>query len=157
MKTIVVGYDESALAERALQRAADIGEALGARLVVVSVTQSPYEPALVPAVETIPALAGPLTPVPPLEPESRPRLEPAEIAQHQLERARMALTARELETEYVVEFGDPAERLLEVAEQHDADLIAVGSREHGFLERLLGHSVDEEVAKHCGRDVLLVR
>jgi nucleotide-binding universal stress UspA family protein len=68
----------------------------------------------------------------------------------------MSLASRNVEAEYVVELGDPAERLLEVAEQRDADLIAVGSREHGFLERLLGRSVDERVARRSERDVLLV-
>jgi nucleotide-binding universal stress UspA family protein len=52
--------------------------------------------------------------------------------------------------------GDPVERLLEVAHQRDADLIVVGSRERGFLERLLGHGVDEAVARRADRDVLLV-
>jgi nucleotide-binding universal stress UspA family protein len=68
----------------------------------------------------------------------------------------MSLARRTAETEYVVELGDPAERLLEVADRCDADLIVVGSREHGFLERLLGRPVDEAVARRSERDVLLV-
>lgn len=82
--------------------------------------------------------------------------EPEELARRQLDRARRSLASRTVETEYVVELGDPAERLLEVAEQRDADLIVVGSREHGFLDRLLGRSVDEAVARRSERDVLLV-
>jgi nucleotide-binding universal stress UspA family protein len=61
-----------------------------------------------------------------------------------------------VEAEYVVELGDPAERLLEVADQRNADLIVVGSCERGFLERLRGRSVDEAVARRSERDVLLV-
>jgi nucleotide-binding universal stress UspA family protein len=68
----------------------------------------------------------------------------------------MSLASREVETEYVVELGDPAERLLEVADQRDAALIVIGSREHGFLDRLLSRSVDEAVARRSERDVLLV-
>jgi len=82
--------------------------------------------------------------------------EPEELARRQLERARMSLASRKVETEYLVELGDPAERLLEVADQRDADLIVVGSRERGFLERLLGRSVDEALARRSERDVLLV-
>jgi nucleotide-binding universal stress UspA family protein len=68
----------------------------------------------------------------------------------------MSLASRPVEAEYVVEVGDPVERLLDVADQRDADLIVVGSRERGFLERLLGHGVDEAVARRADRDVLLV-
>ena len=163
MKSIVVGYDGSDAAERALQRAAEIAEALSARLVVVSVSGPAYVPASVSALEPTPPLAppaaaGPVAPAGAVPlPEPPPALpEPEELARRQLERARMSLTSRKVETEYVVELGDPAERLLDVADQRDADLIVVGSREHGFLERLLGGSVDEAVARRSHRDVLLV-
>ena len=163
MKTIVVGYDGSDPAERALRRAAEIAEAFSARLVIVSVSASAYLPAPVSALEPTaelvpPAVAGPVAPggmVPVLEPAPAPP-EPEELARRQLERARMSLASRKVDTEYVVELGDPAERLLDVAHQRDSDLIVVGSREHGFLERLLGRSVDEAVARRSERDVLLV-
>jgi nucleotide-binding universal stress UspA family protein len=82
--------------------------------------------------------------------------EPEELASRQLERAKMSLAGRKLETECVVELGDPAERLLEVADLRAADLIVVGSPERGFLDCLLGRSVDEAVARRSQRDVLLV-
>lgn len=41
MKTILVGYDASDAAERALDRAAELAEALAARVVVVSVSTVP--------------------------------------------------------------------------------------------------------------------
>jgi nucleotide-binding universal stress UspA family protein len=163
MRTIVVGYDGSEAAERALRRAAAIAEAFSARLVVVSVESSSYVPASVlePAAAAglvPPATAGPLAPggtVPLPEPAPGPR-EPEELARRQLERARMSLAGRNIEADYVVELGEPAERLLELADQRDADLIVVGSREHGFVERLLGRPVDEVVARRSERDVLLV-
>ena len=161
MKTIVIGYDGSDAAERALARAADIAQVFSARLVVVSVSDSATVPAtsgFEPTAELVPpAVAGPVAPggtVPLPKPVSAQ--EPEELARRQLERARMSLASRKVETDYLVELGDPAERLLEVADQWDADLIVVGSRERGFLERLLGHSVDEAVARRAERDVLLV-
>jgi nucleotide-binding universal stress UspA family protein len=164
MKTIVVGYDGSDAAERALGRAAEIAQAFSARLFVVSVSGFATVPAPVsafePTAEHVPlAVVGPVAPggtVPLPVPEPEQVQEPEELARRQLERARMSLASRKIETEYLVELGDPAERLLEVAEQRDADLIVVGSREHGFLERLLGRSVDEAVARRSERDVLLV-
>ena len=162
MKTIVVGYDGSDAAERALVRAADIARAFSARLVVVTVSQLATVPAPVSAFEPTagpvpPAVPGPVSPggtVPLPEPVALRDAE--ELARRQLERARGSLASRNVEAEYVVELGDPAERLLEVAEQQDADLIVVGSREHGFLERMLVRPVDEALARRAERDVLLV-
>jgi nucleotide-binding universal stress UspA family protein len=165
MKTIVVGYDGSDAAERVLVRASDVARAFSAHLVVVSVSGSVHVPVAVSAFEpgallVPPAAAGPAAtggtmPLP--EPHPEPALPtPEELAQRQLERARMSLTGKRVDAEYVTEVGDPVERLLEVAHQRDADLIVVGSRERGFLERLLGHGVDEAVARRADRDVLLV-
>jgi nucleotide-binding universal stress UspA family protein len=150
MKTIVVGYDGSEAGERALARAAELAEAFSAGLVVVSV--SAYEPTPVDPTAGL-VLSAPAVTVPVPDAETP---EPEELAQQQLERARRSLAGRRIDGEYVAELGDPAERLLEVAESRDADLIVVGSREHGFLERLLGHPVDEAVARRFERDVLLV-
>jgi nucleotide-binding universal stress UspA family protein len=165
--TIVVGYDASEAAERALARAAELAEAFGARLVVASVSGEPatapvVEPVLAPAPGVLVPPAG-ARPVPtggtvPLhQAPSAQRPEPEEFAQHRLERARMSLAGRQLVAEYVAEIGDPADRLLELAERRDADLVVVGSRERGFLDRLLGRGVDEAVAGRAARDVLLVR
>jgi nucleotide-binding universal stress UspA family protein len=159
MTTIVVGFDGSEAAGRALRRAAEIAEAFSARLVVVSVGGWAEAPAFEPALGPLPAAAaGPVragvTAPPPETTLAAP--EPEELARRQLEQARTALASRSVDAEYVVEVGDPAERLLDLAEQRDADLIVVGSRGHGFLERLLGRPVDESVARRAERDVLLV-
>jgi nucleotide-binding universal stress UspA family protein len=165
---IVVGYDGSAEAEHALVRAADFAEALSARLVVISVSKSSevpepaLAPTLAPAGPAVSAGTGMIVPVlpgdtvPPSEAEIERLSRPSELAQRQLEEARMALASREVEAEFVAEEGEMAERLLAVAEHRDADLIVVGSREHGFLDRLLGRPVDEAVARRADRDVLLV-
>jgi nucleotide-binding universal stress UspA family protein len=59
MKTIVVGYDGSDAAERALRRATEIAEAFSARLVVASVSSSAPAPALEQTAERVPpAVAG---------------------------------------------------------------------------------------------------
>ena len=161
MDTIVVGYKTSDASERALERAAELAEALHARLIVVCVSRSSRLPATVavPEPETVfvPSPAGGAVPPGPVLPEREPaRPEPRELAQRQLEQARMTLSRRQVEAEYVAEVGPPAERLLEVAEQRDADLLVVGSREHGLVERLLARPVEEAVARRAHRDVLLV-
>jgi nucleotide-binding universal stress UspA family protein len=162
METIVVGYDGSEAAKRALERAAGLAQALPARLVVVSVSGSAHvpleEPVLGPEWPTLVpgGAAGPmLGPLPPPA-ASEPAVAPTALAEHLLDQARAALARRRLDVEYVAEMGAAAERLLEVAEERDADLIVVGREEHGFVERLLARPVEETVARKAERDVLLV-
>ncbi len=160
MNAIVVGYDGSQGAERALARAADIAEAFGAPLVVVCVETTsvptpmsePVGPVLIPG-----GASGPVPAVPFPESQAPARVpQPEELARRHLEHARTGLAGRKVQAEYIAEVGNAADRLLDVAEQHDADLIVVGSREHGFLDRLLGSTVDETLARRAGRDVMLV-
>jgi len=163
MKTIVLAYDDSEQALRELGRAADLTGAFAATLVVVSVSPLPYGPAAVPVLEPdlayAPSAVGGAMPtgdVLPASPAVEPRAEPKELAQRRLEAARMTLTRQRIDAEYVAEVATPAERVLGIAEERDADLIVVGSREHGLLERLLHRPVEQSVATHAGCDVLLV-
>lgn len=164
MKTIVAGYDASDAAPRVLDRAAELAEALAARLVVVSVSTAPLPatapvleptgPMLVPGGATGPVLTGGTAPLAEPEPEREP--DPEELAQSRLAQARSRLASRSLDADYVAEVGSPAERLLTVADERDAELIVVGRGEHGFLERLIAQPVEEAVARRAERDVLIV-
>jgi nucleotide-binding universal stress UspA family protein len=151
VKTIVVGYDATEPSERALARAAELAEAFGAQLVVVSVV--PLMP-----VDVVPPGGEPfLMPVPPLAIDSvTAGLESREAAEQRLKRARAALAGRSVKAEYVTTLGDPGDELVSAAEKHGADLIVVGTREPGFLERLFGGSVSREVARSAHCDVLIV-
>lgn len=146
MKTIVVGYDGTDPAKRALERAAFLGEKLGAKLVVTSVAEpvAVAEDAFVPG-DAIGLAAPAILPVP----------DRAE-ATRELAEAKETLAGRNVEAEYVSTVGDAAEGIVEVAEQRDADLIVVGTREPGFLDRVLGGDVSEAVSRRAHRDVLIV-
>jgi len=52
--------------------------------------------------------------------------------------------------------GEPSEAILDVAEERNADLIVVGTREPKRLEHLLSGSVSRAVAKKAHTDVLIV-
>jgi nucleotide-binding universal stress UspA family protein len=52
--------------------------------------------------------------------------------------------------------GQPAGEIVEVADRSNADLIVVGTREPGFVERLLEGSVSQGVARRAHCDVLIV-
>jgi nucleotide-binding universal stress UspA family protein len=136
MKTIVVGYDATEAAARALDRAADLAQAFGGRLIVTSVA-----PVLVPT------------------PHGAGAIDPTETpADHtaQLEQARSSLASRSVEAELRTAIGDPAEAIVEVARSAGADLIVVGGRELNFIQRLLGQSVSGAVARHARCDVMIV-
>jgi nucleotide-binding universal stress UspA family protein len=136
MKTIVVGYDETEPAKRALDRAAELAEAFGAKLIVTSVA-----PVLVP----IGRGAGPIDPT-----------DTPQEHREELERARERLTGRNVEAEFVPAVGEPADTIVMLAEERDADLIVVGTREPNVLERLLGQSVSQSVSRQAHCDVLIV-
>ena len=53
-------------------------------------------------------------------------------------------------------FGQPAERIVALAERRHADLIVVGTREPDLLERLFGLSVSDAVEHRAHCDVLIV-
>ena len=77
-----------------------------------------------------------------------PEPEPIEIQQR--------LRELDVEAELVEAIGDPADAIVEVAEQRVADLIVVGTREPSLIERELGHSVSEQVQRRAHCDVLIV-
>jgi nucleotide-binding universal stress UspA family protein len=136
MHTIVVGYDESEPAKRALARAAELAKALGGKLVVTSVAR-----AFVPAGHGL----GPLDPIDTIEEHD-----------DQLSHAAAFLAKHGLEGEYVTALGDPAHEILTIARARDADMIVVGTREPSLLSRLLGLTVSGAVQRRAPCDVLIV-
>ena len=136
MSTIVVGYDETAGSQRALERAARLAKALGAKLVVTSVA---------PVMVSIGRSGGPVDPTDP----------PAKHAK-ELESARAYLEAEGIEADFQPAVGEPAEAIVQLAEQVDAEMIVVGTREPNLIQRLTGQSVSNAVSRHTHRDVLIV-
>ena len=64
----------------------------------------------------------------------------------------VAQAPHDAEVEVVV--GETVEAIERAAEDENADLVVVGSNDKGFLQRLLGGSVSEELARHRTRPVL---
>jgi nucleotide-binding universal stress UspA family protein len=134
VSSIVVGYDGSPAARRALERAAQLAD--GNPVTVVS---------------AVPLLAtSPEGPVANLEPDREAR----ETA---LREAAALLAERQAESRLVEGFGDAADVILEEARKGDAELIVVGSRGLHGAKRLLLGSVSGKVASHAPCDVLVVR
>ena len=149
-ESIVVGYDGTEPAEHALARAAALSKAAGGKLVVVDVAGA------MPLDGSDGAFG--------LTPYSYPyaSVEAAELADDALwkvhrRKVEAFLAERGVEAEFAGVVGQAAGELVDVAEQRNAGLIVVGTRDPGMLERVLGGSVSRGVAKHAHCDVLIVR
>ena len=136
MKSILVAYDHSDSAQRALDRAAQLAEAFGSKVIVTSVA---------------PLLVGTPRSVGPVDPTDSP-------AEHEreLHDAQAFLRERGVDPTLAPAIGDPAGAIAKLAEAHDVDLVVVGTREPGLAERILRHSVSSEVARRVRRDLLIV-
>ncbi len=137
MERIVVGFDGSEHARKALQRAADI--AGGATLAVVSsakVERLVRDP------------SGGVRPEDPADVEARTEA---------LAEARKYLEGRGITGVFVEGHGNPADVIVQEAEESGADLIVVGTRGLSAAQRVFMGSVSTNVVHHAPCDVLVVR
>lgn len=135
MKAIVVGYDGSECARRALERAAELC-ANGATLHVVA------------AAEIMHQVKGSMGAVDPIG---------AEESEHALKEAGAMLRERGIAAKLIEARGDPAKMLVREAETADAELIVVGTHGRGLAGRSLLGSVSTSVVQKAPCDVLVVR
>ena len=136
MRKILVCYDGSAEAERALERAAEIAAAASSRVTVVSVAEPLYPVAVLADL-----------------------VDPAELQAHRrlLDDAARTLRERGVKATLFEPSGDTADSIVDLAKQEAADLIVVGSRHRGVIRRLLFGSVSSDVIVDAPCDVLVVR
>jgi nucleotide-binding universal stress UspA family protein len=135
VKTILVAYDDTDPSRRALARATTLAEAFGSRLIITSVSS--------------------------LHASSPKSAAERDHSQHRADhdavvRATSDLKERGLQAESIEATGDPAGAIARLAEDQNVDLVVVGTREVGAMQRLLGMSVSQAVAKRVHCDVLIV-
>jgi nucleotide-binding universal stress UspA family protein len=143
-RNVVVGTDGSETASRAVEHAAQLASAFGARLTVVTAYT---------------AGEG----VDPQELEKAPedvrwRLTDAGGAEDLATHAKdVAKAAGVTDVQTRVAAGDPAGALIDVAEDTLADVIVVGSRGMTGAARFVLGSVPNKVSHHASCDVLIVQ
>ena len=141
LSTIVVGTDGSETAGKAVDFAVEMAERYGARLVVAS----SYSP--------IPEdrLAKEQTDAPQ---EIQWSINPTEDVDATLREVEEKAQERGIKTVSEARQGDPADVLIEIAEQHDADVLVVGNK--GMHRRLLG-SVPNTISHKAPCSVMIVK
>jgi nucleotide-binding universal stress UspA family protein len=135
---IVIATDGSAGASVAVDQGVWLAKMLDAKVTFVAVARAPY-----------PILGDPYY----------QRALTADLAKARTAIADAVLAARERRVPYETEVieGSPAEKILEVAQAHGADLIVIGSRGRGAITGTILGSVSSDVVHRSDRPVLVAR
>lgn len=141
---VVVGTDGSETAGTAVDQAAELAALAGARLLIVSAFT--------------PVAAGRLQ----SEAQEAPQdvewmIHEREEVDGTLAEARERAGRHEVEVEVFARRGDPADAILDVAEEEGADLIVVGNKGMTGAKRFLLGSVPNRVSHHAPCSVLIIR
>lgn len=96
-------------------------------------------------------------PQPNMEVENTIKENAAKTLTESNEKIKLLLAEKDVEITTEVLFGSPESRIVETAEEINADLIIVGSHGYNSWERLLLGSVSDSVVHHAPCSVLVVR
>ncbi|MGZ4201635.1 MAG: universal stress protein [Thermoleophilaceae bacterium] len=139
--SIVVGTDGSDTAKIAVREAIELAAASGAKLNIVS--------AYAPVAAQVQAGGGPEG--------AHWNVGPDVLVEGVLSEAAAVAAGMGVQADCRALRGDPADALLEAAEQEGADLIVVGNRGMTGAKRFLLGSVPNKVSHHAHCSVLIVR
>jgi len=144
IRSMVVGTDGSDTAAEAVRQATDLARTVGAKVYLVSA----YEPV----------------------PESRLRderlqvpddlqwmINPRSDVERTLEAEARGMVEAGVQVETLAREGDPADAILDVAEEKEADLIVVGNKGMTGAKRFLLGSVPNKVSHHAPCSVMIIR
>ncbi len=134
MKKILLAYDGSPAADRALNTTTELARLTSSSVTVLGVVPPVHFPELFPLLD-----------------------EGTDDLAMALERAREALAARGIDASVEECAGDPADTIERLADDEGFDLIVVGSHDRHALGRFLGGSVSAHVAAHAHETVVVAR
>jgi nucleotide-binding universal stress UspA family protein len=142
--SIVVGTDGSQTAHEAVRQAVALAQQLGARLEIVSAYEPVSSARLREEAQHVPA-------------DLQWMVNPREDVDATLREAAELAEAAGVESESYARQGDPADAILDVAEERGADLIVVGNKGMTGAKRFLLGSVPNKVSHHAPCSVLIIR
>ncbi len=141
--SIVVGMDGSDTAREAVTQATALARSVGARIELVSA----YEPVSDARLRESIVVPQDLHWI----------INPREDVEAALEDAAAAIRAAGVQVEVFARQGDPADAILDVAEERGSDLIVVGNKGMTGAKRFLLGSVPNKVSHHAPCSVLIIR
>ena len=142
-RSIVVGTDGSDTATEAVRQAIELARAVGARIELVSA----YEPVSDARLREEIVVPEDLHWI----------VNPREDVVATLEAAASEIRRAGVEVEVFARQGDPADAILDVAEERGSDLIVVGNKGMTGAKRFLLGSVPNKVSHHAPCSVLIIR
>jgi nucleotide-binding universal stress UspA family protein len=142
--SIVVGTDGSDTASEAVRQATELARILGARVHVVSAYEPTGSARLREERDRVPD-------------EMQWMVNPREDVENALGAAADAMRESGVEASTYARQGDPADAILDVAEEQHADLIVVGNKGMTGAKRFLLGSVPNKVSHHAPCTVMIIR
>jgi nucleotide-binding universal stress UspA family protein len=142
--SMVVGTDGSETAGEAVRQASELAQTLGATVHLVSAYEPVPEGRLREERQQVPG-------------DLQWMVNPREDVSATLENAAEVLRTAGIEVEVHAREGDPADAILDVAEEQKADLIVVGNKGMTGAKRFLLGSVPNKVSHHAPCSVMIIR
>ncbi len=138
VKVILVAVDGSDYSEKAVQYGCAIGPPLGAEVILLHVV--PRMVSATPYHDTM---------------SDQPFLALQKVGEDILARAKKV--AGSCQVTDLIDHGDPAARIIEIADEREADLIIMGSRGLSGIKRLFVGSISDKVTNNAKCPVMVVR
>jgi nucleotide-binding universal stress UspA family protein len=142
--SIVVGTDGSDTAKEAVRQASELAKTVGAKLHLVSAYEPVPEGRLRQERQQVPD-------------DMQWMVNPKEDVEGTLKEAAGEIEERGVEVDTYAREGDPADAILDVAEEQKADLIVVGNKGMTGARRFLLGSVPNKVSHHAPSSVMIIR
>jgi len=142
--SIVVGTDGSDTAKEAVKQATELASTLGAKVFLVSAYEPVREGRLRDERQDVPE-------------DLQWMVNPREDVESTLEEGAEGVQSSGVEAETFAREGDPADAILDVAEEKGADLIVVGNKGMSGAKRFVLGSVPNKVSHHAPCSVMIIR
>jgi nucleotide-binding universal stress UspA family protein len=143
-KSIVVGTDGSETANEAVRQATELAKAVGSSIDLVSAYEPVSSARLREEAQQVPK-------------DLEWMVNPREDVDATLKAAGEQIAEAGVEVQTFAREGDPADAILDVAEERKSDLIVVGNKGMTGAKRFLLGSVPNKVSHHAPCSVMIIR